>query len=271
MGYLVSFPKQAVDPVEISRFDPSIEIALLDMDSELASRIQAHFTSSDHLELPRITESAFKCLRGDPDKDISWEVVISSTHGGGYRNTLLVFSTSKNNLVTGILPIEGSRSGYKKSCRSLSCSSGHQTSHSNTSPTARELLDDAHRFDVPPDSVPKPIFDATLEISRTIDMMRGKGTFDSELKLIETVMEKLKKPAPFHHIEVISRLSTANQIFAVHPTAEIRLHGYPSRLGEFSSHWELAKAEGRDPNDWMGMHYLLPCSECHGTGVEQSR
>lgn len=269
MGYFVSFPKQAVDPKDNSRFDDTIASILVDMDAQLARRIQAYLTSDKHFDLPRLMAATFKNLPPQSARDLTWDVVLISVHEYGYRNTLLDFSISNANQVQ---VASGSGRGYKKSCRSLSCSSGHQTSFSQGSPSAQELLAGIHRHDVHHDIVPETILDATQEIARAIDLMRGKGVFDSELKLIEAVMGRLQKPAPFHRLELISRLSKANKIIAVNPTAEIRLHGYASRLGEFSSHWEMAKAEGRDPGDWMGMgiRYLLPCPECLGTGIEQT-
>lgn len=240
------------------------------MDVQLARRFLDYLTSGKHFDLPGLMTTTFKKLPFRSARDLTWEVVLISVHEYGYKNTLLDFSISNANQVQIDLATKRSGCGYKKSCRSLSCSSGYQTSFSHGSPSAQELLAGIHRHDAPPDLVPESILDAALEIARTIDLMRGKGIFDSELKLIEEVMGRLKKPAPFHHVEIISRLSKANKIIAVHPTAEIRLHGYVSHLGEFSSHWEMAKAEGRDPADWMGIRYLLPCLECHGTGIEQT-
>lgn len=270
MGYLVSFPKQTVDPKDILRFDAAIASVLVDMDVQLARRFHAYLTSDKHFDLPGLMAATFKNLPSQSARGLKWDVVVISAHGSGHRNTLLDYAISNDNQVQIDLATKESGSGYKRSCRSLSCSSGHQTSFSHGSPSAQELLAGIHRHDVPTDLVPESIHDATLEIARAIDWMRGKGIFDSELKLIEGVMGRLKKSAPFHHVEIISRLSKANKIIAVHPTAEIRLHGYVSHLGEFSSHWEMAKAEGRDPAGWMGIRYLLPCLECHGTGIEQT-
>lgn len=270
MGYIVSFPKQAVEPKDIRRFDDTIASVLVDMDEQLARRFLAYLTSNKYFNLPELMTVAFKNLPFQSARDLTWDVVLVSAYGYGYRNAILNFSISNANRVQVDLTVKGSGSGYKKSCRSLSCSSGHQTSFSEGSPCTREILDGIHRHDAPPKLVPDAIFDATLKISSTIDLMRGKGIFDSELKMIETVMGRLKESAPLHHVEVISRLSKSNKIIALHPTAEIRLDGYVSHLGEFSSHWEMAKAEGRDPTDWMGIRYLLPCLECLGTGVEQT-
>lgn len=267
MGYLISYPTQSVGPKDTLRFDAAIASVLVDMDAHLAGRFRAYLTSDKHFDIPGLMAPTFKNLPSQSARDITWDVVLISVHEYGYRNTLLGFSISNANQVQ---VTSGSGSGYKKSCRSLSCSSGHQTSFSQGSPSVQELLDGIHLHDVPPDLVPKAIVDATLKITYAIDLMRGEGVFDSELMLIEEVMGRLEKPAPFHRIEVISRISKASKIIAVHPTAEIRLHGYTSRLGEFSSQCEIAKAEGRDPTDWMGIRYLLPCPECLGTGIEQT-
>lgn len=270
MGYIVSFPKQAVDPKDILRFDDTIASVLVDMDAKLARRFLAYLTSDKYFDLPGLMTATFKNLPFQSARDLTWDMVLMSAYGYGHRNALLNFSISNTSQVQVDSAVKGLGSGYQKSCRSVSCSSGHQTSFSEGSPCAQELLDGIHRHDAPPELVPDAIFDATLKISHAIDLMRGKGIFDSELKMIETVMGRLKESAPFHHVEVISRLSKSNKIIALHPTAEIRLHGYVSHLGEFSSHWEMANAEGRDPADWMGIRYLLPCLECLGTGVEQT-
>ncbi len=270
MGYFVSFPKQTVDPRNLSRFDGTIASILLDMDAQLTRRFQTYLTSEKYFDLPRLMATTFKALPAQTARDLTWDVVLISAHAGGYKNALLDFSMPNTDQVKIDWTVKGLGGDYKRSCRSHSCSSGHQASFTHGSSTAQELLTDIHRLDATPETVPEPIFNATLEIAYAIDLMRGKGIFDSELKLIEKVMGRLETPAPFHHVEVVSRLSKAQKIIAVHPTADIRLHGYVSRLGEFSSHWEMAKAEGRDPAHWMGIRYLLPCLECLGTGIEQT-
>lgn len=267
MGYFVSFPKQAADHKDISRFDDATASILVDMDAQLARRIQPDLTGDKHFDLPGLMAATFKNLPSSSAYEITWDVVLMSVHEYGYRNTLLDFSISNANHVQ---VASGSGSGYQKSCRSLSCSSGHQTGFSEGSPSVQEILDGIRRHEAPPNLVPEAIFDATLKITYAIDMMRGQGIFDSELMLIEEVAGRLKIPATSHRIEVLSRISKAGKIIAVHPTAEIRLHGYASNLGEFSSQWELAKAEGRDPTDWMGIRYLQPCPECLGTGIERT-
>lgn len=270
MGYFVSFPKQALEPKDISRFDDTIASTLSEMDDRLALRLREYLASKKCLDLPSLMATTFKNLSAQSMRSLTWDVVVISAHGGVHRHVLLDFAVSNASQVKIDRAANGLHRGYERSCHSHSCASGHQTSFSHGSLTAEELLADIHRYDVAPDLVPEAIFDATLEIAYSIDLMRGEGIFDPELKLIEKTMERLKKPAPFHRVEIISRLSEAKNIIAVHPTAEIHLHGYGSHLGEFSSQSEMAKAEGRDPADWMGIRYLLPCPECHGTGIEQT-
>ena len=239
------------------------------MDNQLAQRFQAHLPS-DEFNLPQLMSTPHNDLPTGRLRDSTWNLVVVSVHGWRYKNALLDFRISNSNQPRLDLTVEGPDSGYKRSCRSNSCSSGHQTSSSHGRPSTKELLGGIRRHDAPKHLVPKPIYDATLEIAYAIDQMRGKGIFDPEVMLIEKVMAQLNEPAPFHHVEIISRLLNVEKIVAVHPTGDVRLQGYVSRIGEFSSHWEMAKAEGRDPSSWMDIRYLLPCPECRGTGLEQT-
>lgn len=261
----MSFPAEKVNPETLLRFDKRVESTLLPIDRKLAARFQEYLTSDQYLNLPGLMTSIFRGIPARAAGHLTWEMVLRSSYASAHKNELLRIEASKN--MNARVSLDGLR--YRPSCRL--CSSGFRVGrHLGKAQSLRELLSRLQVDDAPSNSVPRPITDATIDIAYRLDQMRGDGGFDDEIKLIEKAMSRLRVPAPFYNIEVVSRLSKNGVIVAVHPTADIRIEGYASTKGVFSSQSEVARAEDRDPRDWMGIRYRLPCRKCLGTGMGPS-